>query len=709
MSIRNRKIKNVSYAISLIFSVPLSCVYVNADEESGADEATPSTRPTLEEILVTADRRDSYSADYIQAGGFRAARLLDTPSTVSVLTKELLEAQQAQNISDATRNTAGVTASQINTVIYSNLSIRGIPVGNLTNYRLNGVLPLANYIDMPLENKARIEVLKGASGLFYGFAAPSGVVNLVSERPTEDGLEVEVNGNSHGGYGGAIDISKRWENTGLRFNAGGGELETGLDNFTGDKHFLSLAYDWDVTENFSIQLDGEYIDRQVTEPTQFYLLTADGGVELPPLQRLETNMGGEWFLAAGEETNILAKARYKFTDSWELSLGVGRSKWEGTRRYSSFYSYDIETGDGFLGLSTFPKIEYENTIYRLDLAGAFATGDLTHQIVLGVSDYTSESIRPARVRQFTGPQNFRDPVNIPEQATPDRVVLNETKSSDLGYYITDRIDFNEKLQLTLGYRWTEYTNESQLAPKYEDDPGVVSGSLLYKLQDNLSLYASYLEGLEEGGTASGIADNAGEVLPAAVSEQMEMGIKYKTDEGLNVTLAYFDIERQSAFISPVTNLFKQDGLAVYQGFELSANGELTDTLSIAASATYIDAEQETAGDEVVIGKRIENTPELTGSLFLEYRLPQLPGLSLNGGAFYVGDRAVNPSNDTFVPGYVLFDLGASYVTNVFGGKRLKLHVNAHNVGNKRYWQATGARLAAAGLPRSVSVSATMSF
>ena len=71
----------------------------------------------MEEIVVTADRRNSFSQDYLQAGAFRDARIIDTPLTVSVMSRELLDAQQALSIMDAVRNTAGVTQSQLNATI----------------------------------------------------------------------------------------------------------------------------------------------------------------------------------------------------------------------------------------------------------------------------------------------------------------------------------------------------------------------------------------------------------------------------------------------------------------------------------------------------------------------------------------------------------------------------------------------------------------
>jgi len=85
-----------------------------------ANDATTSNAAakgpaTLSEIVVTADRKNSYSADYVQAGSFRGARALDTPLTISVVPREVLESQQAQSLLDALKNTAGVTQDQTST------------------------------------------------------------------------------------------------------------------------------------------------------------------------------------------------------------------------------------------------------------------------------------------------------------------------------------------------------------------------------------------------------------------------------------------------------------------------------------------------------------------------------------------------------------------------------------------------------------------
>ncbi|MET0535806.1 MAG: hypothetical protein ABW171_16440, partial [Steroidobacter sp.] len=74
---------------ALITTVSVTAQAQESAQESAANSASSS--PTLEEIVVTADRRNSFGADLVQAGSFRGARQLDTPLTISVIPLEMLE------------------------------------------------------------------------------------------------------------------------------------------------------------------------------------------------------------------------------------------------------------------------------------------------------------------------------------------------------------------------------------------------------------------------------------------------------------------------------------------------------------------------------------------------------------------------------------------------------------------------------------------
>lgn len=657
--------------------------------------------PTLDEVVVTADRQNSFSADFVQAGTFRDARVRDTPLTVAVIPKELLDAQQARTVLDAVRNTAGVSQAQINSAIYSNLAIRGIAVDNVTNYRLNGVLPLINFIDQPLEDKDRVEVLKGAAGLYYGFATPSGIVNLVSERPTAEPLTaVEIFGNSHGAIGFGLDISRRFGDAGLRVNAGASSLETGIKRTSGDRRFVSGAFDWRPSDRLTVELDAEYIYKTITEPTEFALPAAVSGViTVPPLQAASKNLGAAWMQAKGWESNLLARARYDFSPAWSASVSVGQSYLERDRRYSSFSGYNLATGDGRLNVALTHGNDYKSVIYRGDVTGAFRTGPLEHQLLIGVSQNVRDTHIPTAVR-YSFAQNLYNPVAIPEQPTPPRVIPNPSQVKDFGVYVFDRVTFQGWLQATIGYRKADYSDISRTS-SYKSKPDSLSYGLMIKPIGWASLYGNYIEGLESGGIAQQIAVNAGEILPASVSKQKEFGIKIEPMRGLLITGAYFDIDRASSYLNSA-NVFVKDGRATYKGYELSVTGELTRDLSIALSAVSLDAVQ-ASGAAAVVGKRIENTAKFSGSVFFDYKVPAVDGLRVSAGVFHVGPRAVNALNQAFVPGYTTLDLGASYATALYG-RPTTFRVYGENVTGKRYWAATGSSLAAQGLPASVKFS-----
>lgn len=233
----------------------------------------------------------------------------------------------------------------------------------------------------------------------------------------------------------------------------------------------------------------------------------------------------------------------------------------------------------------------------------------------------------------------------------------------------------------------------------------------------LSFYGTYIEGLESTPAAPLTAANAGTTLPPSDSTQYEAGVKLEPWDGLLFQAAWFDIDRASAYVNNA-NIYVSDGRARYQGIETSLTGELTRDLSVYASAHILDAEQTSgpAGQNVagvytptLVGKFIENTAHTTVSLAAEYRFTDwAPGLSVNGGAYYTGSRAINPLNQAYIPAYTLFDLGAGYTTPI-DGHPTTFRLNAENITGKRYWASTGALSLAEGAPRTIRFSMGASF
>ncbi|MBP7338676.1 TonB-dependent siderophore receptor [Niveispirillum sp.] len=706
--------------------------------QTTAPAAGDEKLPVLEEIIVTADRKYSFSADLVQAGSFRGARQLDTPLTINVIPQEVLQSQQAQGLMDAMRNTAGVTSSQTSPVVYSNLAIRGINVENRGNYRLNGSLPIINLTDLPLEDKDRVEALKGASALYYGFTTPSGVINLTMKRPTDQTLvTTNVNGNSHGAAGGHVDLSGTYGMFGARVNAVYARVDSGIDYTRGDRSLISGAFDFKPTDDLTISLDVEHINKDVVEPAIFRFTQPTStaanpypSIALPPLLKPGTNFGPDWGNNDSRETNVLGHVNWRINDAWAATFDYGTSKLRRERRFSYLIPTNIATGAGTLNVGL-QASRFKNENMRGELAGAFFTGPLEHELLIGASRNIRDQFSPStinidcrggistRATPATCAQNFFTPHSIIETPMPASFTATTSRIDDIGYYAFDRIKYDEWLSLLVGVRRSDYTESVRGgATTFEAEPTSVSYGAVVKPVSWVSLYGTYIEGLESTPAAPSTVANVGVQLPATTSTQYEGGVKVEPYRGLLLQAAYFDISRAATFVNGA-NLYVQDGEYRYRGVEASVTGEITSELSVYASAMFLKARVESGAPSstaangaftpTIVGKRVENTPKTTLSLSAQYKLDEwVEGLSVNGGAYYTGKRAINPLNQAFIPSYTLYNLGGAYQFDL-QEQPVTLRINAENITNKRYWASTGALLLAQGAPRTVKFQVGTTF
>ncbi len=673
---------------------------------------------TLDVFTVSGEKVESYQTQSVQMGAFRDMNPVDVPLTVDVLTREVLDAQLAKGLYDALRNTAGVTMAQITTSAYSNLAIRGIVVENRGNFRLNGSLPIINLADISMDDKERVEVLKGTSSLYYGFIPPSGVINLVTKRPTPYAIDTLIlNGNSAGGVGGAIDVSRSLNlhnekgliGGGIRVNASASKEATGIDNYAGHREFQSVAADLNVGRRLSFKGDFEHLTKNVTEQDAIGLPAAVAGViTLPAIPSTTQNLGSDWMRYNAFMTNWWTRADFLITPNWTVFAEAGNARTHRYRLYNAFAFTNLATGAGNETVSYYPGQDYRNSNYRFETYGRFLTGPVRHDLDAGVTGNTRASDAPQQ-GTITFATNYFAPIQIPYAPAPiSKVTHVPTRILDYGYYATDRLSaFNEKVQLIIGGRETEYistTATTSYVTKNQFDP-LISGA--FKPTADSSVYFSYLKGLEAGGNAPAGTTNAGSILPPLTSKQYEVGAKDKLFGGLLVQLGAFQIERPSTFTDPATNTFAANGLARFRGFEMFTSGEVTKNLSLIVSAQDLDARQTKALNALTQNKTPEGTPRYTGSLFGEYKTAW-KGFNVSAGAYYVGRRPVNSSDQAYIGGYTTFSIGASYRFKV-KEVQYTLRVTGDNLTDKAAWAAAGSSLLGVTAPRLFKFSIAAGF
>ena len=693
--------KPVAVAVALALIAAPSAVFAQqAAEAKKPDDG----KPHLETINVSAERVTGFKAKTSQIGAFRDAELLDIPMTINVIPRTVLDAQDAQGLYDALKNTAGVARSQTSGTVADNLSIRGVATENRTSFRLNGGLPVNNLVEMPMENKERVEVLKGSSALYYGFTSPAGVVNMVTKRArTEPITTFALSGNDSGQYIGHLDVGRQFGDIGVRMNLAGGQVRVPIDHYEGTRQLVAGAFDWRVTEQLSIKADFENIRRSAVEQASVSILPAvNNAIVVPAPPDPEKLISGPWALTSGRIANHQIRADYYLNPDWAVMYEFGRAETDRYRRASSqIQNYNVLTGAGTLRIALTRGQSYANKNDRAELAGRVQTWIFDHDMTFGWMENGRYQNGPGQ-QVINVAQNLYNPVSIAEPLLTQTLALSPQDISDRGLYFYDRIRmFGDRLQIQLGVRKTDYVNRSAGGVSSIEETTPAYG-LVFKPRKDTSLYVSYIEGLEEGGTAPLSTNNPGQVLPAGKSEQKEAGIRTEAIAGLSLTLAYFTIERASAYTN-AANFFVLDGRTVYKGWEYSATGEIGKQFSIYLSGMFLDAKQEQAQNAALLGRAPDNTPEQTHSLFAEYRPAFVPGFALNGGAYYIGRRFINNLEQGSIPAYTIFTAGARYSTRIMR-KNTSFQLNVENVADKRYWSAAGGGILAVGLPRQLKMS-----
>jgi iron complex outermembrane receptor protein len=206
-------------------------------------------------------------------------------------------------------------------------------------------------------------------------------------------------------------------------------------------------------------------------------------------------------------------------------------------------------------------------------------------------------------------------------------------------------------------------------------------SLMYKPIDDLTLYVTYADSLQQGDSIPAGSLDAGQILSPYRSRMVEVGGKWVVG-GVNLSLAAFQMKRPFAYAQ--NNVYAVAGQQRNRGLEFMADGSLTRNLRVFGGITWLDPKLLDTATPSTDDTRIVGLARTTASLLTTYQIEQVPGLAVNLNARYMSARPIDDSNDHWVSSYETFDLGASYSTRVL--KRDTVYrLEMTNVGNSHYW------------------------
>ncbi|MDR6953013.1 iron complex outermembrane receptor protein [Ancylobacter sp. 3268] len=648
----------------------------------------------LDTIAVqgSGDGTVGYVATRSTAGTKTDTPLIETPQSVSVVTRQELDDRNVQSLTQAVAYTPGVRTGQSGyDPRYDAFTIRGFDATYTGIYRDGLRWPGANMSVFKIEpyGVESVTVLRGPSSALYGLGSPGGLVDVTSKRPTEEAFgEVELQGGNYDLWQGQFDIGGPLDKDGtLLYRLTGLFRDAGSPNTLGggvnDMNFIAPALTWKPSDQTKITFLGEYQKSETPASLPFYGWDGSGTETF-------SRSPGDYNSQPQEQWRVGYLAEHAFNDVFTFRQNLRYGNADTTVRYTGLTSLDPDT-----------NIASRYTGYVHDLLDSFAvdnqlqadfaTGAVQHKLLVGL-DYTYLSLDGGigfgTAADFS--YNTGQPLGTTEDP-PFNSSRYRQSQKQTGLYIQEQAQLDRWiLTLTGRQDWVDAKDDDLLNGTSEDnDDSEFTGrvGLTYLFDNGIAPYVTYSTSFAPN---IGVDIN-GDPFSATTAKQIEAGVKY-APAGFDgfFTAAVFQINQENGLVTDDTNpLYQvQTGEVRARGFELEAVANLGAGLRLRGAYTYLDLEN-VAGDPTTVGLTPSGQPQNAFSLWADYQFQsgsKLAGLGLGAGVRYTGATWGDSLNTFENDAYTLVDAKLSYDFGVLNEK-LKgwsFQVNAQNLLDEEY-------------------------
>jgi len=728
-----------AWVMSCVIGFGASEVWAQATAAS-ASTAAPTPPQRVDAITVNARAAPILEVDSADISGLGLS-LLKTPQSITVLSSDLLAGTATQTLSQAIKLDASLADSYNTTGYVESISVRGFLLNQSANFRRNG-LAVSNYAPIALENVEQIEVLKGVAGLQSGVSAPGGLMQIITKKPLRETFtSVVLSGDERGSAKIHIDTNTVLQNgIGLRFNLSTEQLHSYVDMANGQRQFASLAVAVPISADTSVSLDWDYQHKSQPSVPGLGLLDTNGdgvGDRLPSPINPRLNLNNQaWSLPfqISSQTAQIA-LNHRFNSSWSMRWAAhtqvahinDRVAFPDGCSNAATYVYPGLCANGDVDVYDFRSEGERRSLSSWDarLDGAFNVASIEHRLRVGVSGRNSaDRLPPFEAYNYVGSTNIFSPTKLPPDPTLSTRNVNSHERT-VESYATMHSVISPAWQTFAGVRLSRFNRESALSDGSEaiqltQTIATPWAGVSFSPDVSRSFYATWGQGAEFESVPNRPLQyvNAGAVLPALKSRQIEVGAKMQINPRLLLTTAIFDIVKPYAEDRVIVNngidkMMRIVGTksARHRGIELNAVGRVNEALSLQASATALDATFVRAENKDLIGKRITNVPRFAASIFADYKMAFIPGLAFNALAILQDGKTATAEGSVILPRAQQLDLGARYLQRL---TRLPAHpllwrVNVENVTNRIYWreaptQSWGGIYIFPSAPRTVRLS-----
>lgn len=706
-----------------------------------------------DQIVVTGDRMGDANPHADPDAPYKVDRssdtrftepVRDTPKSVTIIPKEVIEDVGATTFRELARTTPGVTlgTGEGGNAFGDRIFIRGFEARNdiyIDGQRDPGVSSREIFA---IE---QVEIVKGPSSAYMGRGTTGGSVGLQSKKPSlgNDFAIAEVTAGTDNLWRGTLDANYELA-PGLALRTNGFYHTAdipGRDYVDTQRYGGALALLWQAAPDLSFNLDyyhfrsdglsdyGHPFDPETQEP---YAVDPDNFYGAVGRDFLENDADIATFAAQWQPVTGLtlrSQTRYGEVDN-RYVVSVPRAP---DTSAADPADWTVSTGSPQRNATT----QYIGNI--TSATAEMATGAVEHTLVLG-GEYSHEKITnrrytfPAFVETDDGTQlavsggftlNLFDPDPVLGYTIPalldTATAPSVTNVESFSIFLLDTIKLSQQFQLLLGGRYDTFeitsTGTSRGTPfALSADYGFLNtqASLLYKPVEAISLYASFAtssnpsgEQLDSSSATYGGLSGVDDLRPER-NKAYEIGAKWEAGGDLLLTAAAFRIDKSNARENAGGGVWVNVGDQRSEGIELGANGQLTSRLAVFGGYTYLDARIRNSIDPAAEGAQFANVPKHSASLLTTYALTDR--LTMGAQAFYRSRiyGGTSAAGTASVPGYWKFDMVGRYRVS----DAVELRANVLNIFDKRYYDAiyrSGSPFSYVAPGRSATISASVQF
>ncbi len=620
--------------------------------------------------------------------------IIDVPQSLSIVTDEEIRKQGIRELGDIVRYTPGVNTSQgeghRDSVVF-----RG--VRSTADFYQDGARDDVQYY-RSLYNVDQVEVLRGPNALLFGRGGTGGIINRVSKKAQigETFGSFDIGADDFGAFDFAADYNtSTGDSTALRINIHSDQLENHRDSYDGDRTGFNPTVRIQMSDATTIDLSYEYVDHERFIDRGIPTLN---GKPYEPLKDVVFGTSAVNYQTA-EADIFRATMTTDYSDTSKGIFSVTSSEFE--KLYQNLYAQRYDAADNTANTVRVDgyrdPTERENLIVSANLVNELQIGNTTHTILFGAELIDTDNKNERYDSYFSTTESDREVFNIPSSMSGTLDIstnaagiatvldftsdLNRRTASEIevtSVYFQDQIELSDNLIVLLGGRLDQFDItvddvKAGTSQSREDDEFSPRAGVIFKPQENFSLYYSYSESfLPRSGEQYKKLTASAAALDPDVYESSEIGINWDITPDLSLRASYFDSEQTIATRDESGEGAEIVGLQV-DGIELEIKGQVSDQLYVSFGYSDMDGETSSGGEPREI-------PENTMSLWTTYQVNDKFGYGL--GVTRQGESNIsNNKPGLILPDYTRVDFAAFYDVS----DDLTIRLNVENISDEVYF------------------------